>query len=192
MRSVRTLPPSLREAIARQHPEAFAAAMNGGKSPSPFAAVVARAAAEALTPTDNACTPTDNATAPPQIAPATPTDKRRRHEEDDLQRATAELVRRKYARRCIAFHVPNGGRRNRTEAARLKGMGVLAGVADWIVLLPGGRFAAIELKRRDGGYLSPAQKHFRDTVEALGGAWYLARTVEEFEQAMEELLTDNG
>lgn len=60
MRSVRTLPPSLREAIARQHPEAFAAAINGGKSPSPFAAVVARASIDALTPSDNA-------TAPPQI-----------------------------------------------------------------------------------------------------------------------------
>lgn len=184
MRSVRTLPPSLREAIARQHPEAFAAAMNGGKSPSPFAAVVARAAAEALTPSDNDTTPSDNG--------ATPTGKRRRHEEDDLQRATAQLLTLRYSRRCFAFHVPNGGRRNRTEAARLKGMGVLAGVADWIVLLPGGRFAAIELKRRDGGYLSPAQKHFRERVEGLGGAWYLARTLDEFEQAMEEILKDES
>ena len=101
-----------------------------------------------------------------QIAPATPTDKRRRHEEDDLQRATAELVRIKYARRCVAFHVPNGGRRNRTEAARLKGMGVLAGVADWIVLLPGGRFAAIELKRR-ADCLLPSEWEVRRSVEDL-------------------------
>ena len=165
MRLTRTSPPHLLRAAAKADPEAFAAMIGGGK-PSPFASVVARASAEALTPSDNDTTPTDNATEPPQIAPATPTDKRRRHEEDDLQRATAELVRIKYARRCVAFHVPNGGRRNRTEAARLKGMGVLAGVADWIVLLPGGRFAAIELKRR-ADCLLPSEWEVRRSVEDL-------------------------
>ena len=183
MRITRNSPDALKRAAAKADPEAFAAMIGGGK-PSPFASVVARASAEALTPSDNDTTPSDNG--------ATPTGKRRRHEEDDLQRATAQLLTLRYSRRCFAFHVPNGGRRNRIEAARMKGMGVRAGVADWIVLLPGGKFAAIELKRRTGGYLSPEQKSFRDTVEALGGAWYLARTVEEFEQAMEELLTDNG
>jgi len=161
MRLTRTSPPHLLRAAAKADPEAFAAMIGGGK-PSPFASVVARASAEALTPSDNDTTPSDNG--------ATPTGKRRRHDEDDLQRATCRLFDTKFAHRCFAFHVPNGGRRGKIEAARLVGMGVRAGVADWIVLLPGGKFAAIELKRRTGGYLSPEQKSFRDTVEALGVA----------------------
>lgn len=170
MRLTRSSPESIKRAAARQHPNEFARAMNGGNAPSPFQRVV-----------------NDQLERAGSVEHAT-RKRPRRHDEDDLQRATCRLFDTKFAHRCFAFHVPNGGRRGKIEAARLVGMGVRAGVADWIVLLPGGKFAAIELKRADGGYLSGFQKAFRDRVEGLGGAWYLVRTIEEFDEAMTELL----
>lgn len=41
--------------------------------------------------------------------------------------------------RFMAFHVPNGGRRSAGEARLLKEMGVMAGVADLVVMVPTGR-----------------------------------------------------
>lgn len=53
------------------------------------------------------------------------------------------------------FHVPNGGKRSKAEAARLKAMGTRAGVPD-LIFIHQGRFLGIELKTEDGR-LSPEQ-----------------------------------
>lgn len=53
--------------------------------------------------------------------------------EDDLQAACMNYLRHQYPQ-ALAFHCPNGGSRNRIEAAKLKGMGVLAGVCDIVML----------------------------------------------------------
>ena len=79
--------------------------------------------------------------------------------------------------RLLAFHVGNGGYRRRTEAAILKGLGVRAGVADIVIVLPGGRVGFIELKA-PGGRLSEAQRGFRDSVRDLGAVWGICSSVD--------------
>lgn len=55
--------------------------------------------------------------------------KTRRHLEDDLQAQCIKWFRLQYPD-LVIFHIPNGGKRNKFEAIRLKKQGVLAGVAD--------------------------------------------------------------
>ena len=54
------------------------------------------------------------------------------------------------APQCVAFHVPNGGYRTKSEAARLKWMGVLAGVADIVIVDEHGLAYFLEMKSGDG------------------------------------------
>ena len=55
------------------------------------------------------------------------------HPEDDLQRAVAKLLD---GLGWLWFHPPNGGRRGKVQAARLKAMGVKPGVPDVLILEP--------------------------------------------------------
>lgn len=106
--------------------------------------------------------------------------------EDRLQAATARLMRLKY-RRVVAWHTPNGGHRNAVTAARLQGMGVRPGVPDWTLVLPGGRVGFVELKV-GGNRQSVQQVTFMDQVRALGCPYVVARSVEEFDAAVEEMV----
>lgn len=56
-------------------------------------------------------------------------------------------------------HIPNGGLRSKATAAKLKAMGVKPGVPDMCLPVPrnGCHGLYIELKRREGGVISPAQ-----------------------------------
>ena len=58
---------------------------------------------------------------------------KRRHPEDDLQRAVAQLLD---SLGWLWWHTPNGGRRSKIEAKRLKGLGVKPGVPDILILEP--------------------------------------------------------
>ena len=66
---------------------------------------------------------------------------RDRNAEARIQAAIVEWIRL-VAPDLIAFHVPNGGFRTKAEAARMKWVGVLAGVPDVIVLGLDGRLLA--------------------------------------------------
>ena len=59
----------------------------------------------------------------------------------------------------------------------IAGLGVLAGVADVGVLLPGGRIAWLEAKTATGKQ-SPAQRRFARWCKQLGHEYHLVRTVE--------------
>lgn len=75
------------------------------------------------------------------------------------------------------FHVPNGGKRKKIEAAILKGMGVRAGVSDLFLAVPkrvtasaefrGGMF--IEMKAPDGR-VTTEQNEFIAIVQRAGYA----------------------
>jgi len=92
---------------------------------------------------------------------------RHRRPEDQIQRAIVQHLRFRGARGAVWWHTPNGGARQKTEAAILKGLGVLAGVAD-LCILHAGRFYALELKT-PGRRSTEAQIAFRDAVNAAGG-----------------------
>lgn len=70
----------------------------------------------------------------------------------------------------LMFHVPNGGSRNRIEAARLKAQGVKPGVPD--IFLPVARKGRhglfIELKRKVGGQVSPEQNKMLGELNRQG------------------------
>lgn len=67
------------------------------------------------------------------------------------------------------IHIPNGGKRNIREAARLKRMGVQAGVSDLLLALPVGKSAGlwIELKAPKGR-ASDAQKAWLERMQRVG------------------------
>jgi hypothetical protein len=78
----------------------------------------------------------------------------------------------------IIFHVANGGIRSKPEAARLRWMGVLAGVPDLVLVLPAGRSAFWEVKAPKGG-LSDEQKAFIKRLTELGHSWGIVRSIED-------------
>jgi hypothetical protein len=77
----------------------------------------------------------------------------------------------------LIFHVPNGGSRNLPEALKFKRMGVLPGVADFLMFCK--TDVAIEMKDK-GGDQSPAQKKFQKKWEVLGKTYVIARSLDEF------------
>src|SRR4249919_2260459 len=66
----------------------------------------------------------------------------------------------------LIFHVPNGGNRNIAEAQKFKRMGVVPGVADFLMFTYS-HAIAIELKD-ESGKQSDAQKNFQTRWESLG------------------------
>lgn len=109
---------------------------------------------------------------------------RRRHPEDELQVAVAKWLRLQHPH-LMAWHTPNGGRRDAREAARFAGMGVRPGVPDWTILLPSGLAAFLELKS-DVGRLAPSQREFRDAVTVLGCPYVVCRSLGEVMAAFEQ------
>lgn len=114
-----------------------------------------------------------------------------RHEEHNLQTACVNWFRYQYptyGKMLIA--VPNGGRRDAITGAMLKAEGVLAGVADLILLIPNRRYHSllIELKIKSGTQ-SKAQKEWQQEVERLGYSKYiLVRSIDEFVNSINDYL----
>ena len=68
---------------------------------------------------------------------------RRQHLEEDEQRSLFEWVNwmsGKYPELEMLFHIPNGGKRNKLEAIRLKREGVRAGVPDLFLPVARGKY----------------------------------------------------
>lgn len=119
-----------------------------------------------------------------------------RHLEENLQAACVKWFRIQYPQyNGLLFHVPNGGRRNLKEATRLKAEGVVAGVADLILLVPRieegcksmWHALCIEMKKK-GGYQSPEQKDWQKKVEGHGYKYAVCRSLDEFIDTVEAYL----
>lgn len=91
----------------------------------------------------------------------------------------------------ILFAIPNGGRRDAVTGAKLKEEGVLAGVADLILLKRNKRFGGlcIEMKTRTGKQ-SETQKRWQKDVEATGNKYVVCRSLDEFIKVVTEYLND--
>jgi hypothetical protein len=98
-------------------------------------------------------------------------------QEDKLHVAIADLLRRTAAPGVVWWHTPNGGKRSKREAARFRSMGVLAGVSDFAISLPGGRFGFIEVKS-PRGQLSAEQQEFLAAMKANGHFTDVVRTMD--------------
>lgn len=88
----------------------------------------------------------------------------KRHEIEEQ----ADVCRWLEAKSILYFAVPNAGKRGKTAQAQAKREGIQAGVPDLVVLLPFGRAIFIEMKRRKGGTISAAQKHWITRLRVLG------------------------
>lgn len=99
----------------------------------------------------------------------------------------AELQKCKYPELELLHHIPNGGSRNKIEAARLKAQGVKSGVPD--VFLPVARKSYhglyIELKRRKNGHVSDSQQKW---IESLNDQGYMAVVCYGCQEAIEAIL----
>lgn len=110
--------------------------------------------------------------------------------EDALQKACADYLRLHPAK-PLFFHPANGGSRNSIEAAKLKGMGVVAGVSDLVILEPMEYRCTkpcglmVELKVK-GGKLTEYQTEFLQSVQVRG---YKAAVVWNFD-AFQTLIND--
>lgn len=107
--------------------------------------------------------------------------------EDTEQAHIFAWARGKYPELDLMHHIPNGGKRTKSEAARFKAQGVKAGVPD--IFLPcarGGYHGLyIELKRTKGGKISAAQKEW---IDALRGQDYKVIVCYGFDEAREVII----
>lgn len=110
---------------------------------------------------------------PPSMAPADMSERA-------IQRQMLVMVRRLFPE-CLIAHVPNGGKRNKLEAAHLKADGVLPGFPDLIITWLGG-VAFPEAKDREGT-LSDSQKDVLTNLHSQGhpvGVFRHDRTLHDF------------
>lgn len=77
----------------------------------------------------------------------------------------------------LLFAIPNGGSRNKIEAAKLKAMGVKAGVSDLFLPVPRGRYAGlwIEMKRLTGGRATKEQREWLAEMTRQGYAAHICK-----------------
>lgn len=112
-------------------------------------------------------------------------------EEHRIQCECVRAFRYKYPKlRHNLFAVPNGSRRDKITGARLKAEGVLAGVADLILLVPNARYHAllIEMKTPKGRQ-SESQRAWQRAVAGNDDYLYVVcRSLEEFMKKIEEYL----
>lgn len=97
--------------------------------------------------------------------------------EDSLQASIVAWIRL-CAPQCICAAIPNGGRRDRREAAKLKATGVLAGMPDLLVLGPGRVVIGFECKTATGR-VSAEQNAIAEHWRALGAVWAVVRSIDD-------------
>lgn len=98
----------------------------------------------------------------------------------------------------LLFHVPNGGKRNATEAARFKAMGVKAGVPDLCLPVARGGFAGLYIEMKYGK--NKPTDNQKEWIAALKEQGYkveicwsgeeATRTLEAYLQQSATILTD--
>ena len=111
--------------------------------------------------------------------------KPRRHpqeKEHHLQTSCVNWFRYQYPQyRHNLFAVPNGGRRDKVTGAKMKEEGVLAGVADLILLKSNAQYGALLIEMKDQkGRQSESQKEWQQLIEADGYKYVICRSFEDF------------
>lgn len=87
----------------------------------------------------------------------------------------------------LLFHVPNGGKRSKVEAARFKAMGVQAGVPDLFLPVPRGAYHGLFIEMKAPKWrTSDAQNTW---IEKLKSNGYAVKVCYGFESAQQTLLS---
>ena len=88
------------------------------------------------------------------------------HPEQAVQKAVLQHLAWRAVPGLFTFAVPNGGWRSAIEAAIFKGIGVVAGIPD-IIIIHAGRCFGLELKA-DRGRLTNVQRDAHERMRAAG------------------------
>ena len=93
---------------------------------------------------------------------------------------------------CI-YHIPNGGKRSKSEAARFRAMGVKAGVSDLFLPCARGGYHGlyVEMKALDGRP-SAEQKKFAEAVRREGYKCVFCYGAEEAEREIMRYLSETA
>lgn len=96
----------------------------------------------------------------------------------------------KYPELDLMYHIPNGGTRNKIEAAHLKAQGVKKGVPDLFlpVAKQGYHGLYIEMKRQKNGVLSADQKTWINNLKQQGYRVEVCRGFQEAANILENYL----
>jgi hypothetical protein len=87
------------------------------------------------------------------------------------------------------FAIPNGGFRNKVEAAVMKGEGILPGVADLFLMRSSFDYAGLFIEiKTDKGRQTDAQKKFEKNCALEGYGYEVVRSLDEFIQIINEYL----
>jgi hypothetical protein len=111
-----------------------------------------------------------------------------KHIEIQIQKNSVMWFRLQYPNISrLLFAVPNGGARNRREAAIMKGEGVTAGVADVILLYPSSGFHSLSIEfKTEKGKQQPSQKERQELVEKYGNKYVICRSFDEFRNTIKQ------
>lgn len=85
------------------------------------------------------------------------------------------------------YHTPNGGQRHPAVAAKLKAMGTLSGVPDFIFIRPHNglqKIDFIELKKDPKQKLSESQEWFKEKAEAFNCNYAVCWNIDGVERAL--------
>lgn len=128
-----------------------------------------------------------------------PTRQRKGHREEELQKACIRWWQLQWGARTLngqpvgdlLHHSPNGGRRDPAEGRKFKAMGTRPGFPDLILAIPSRShpYLAIEMKTPDAGSeQSAAQRSYQRKIEAAGGLYAVARSLDEFRQIIDRYM----
>lgn len=110
--------------------------------------------------------------------------------EDRLQITVADYLDRCLPNDAVYFAIPNGGSRNKIEAAKLKRMGVRAGVPDLCIIWRR-RAIFIELKTAKGR-VSPEQNHRMEMLTIAGAVVTVCRSLDEVADFLGQIMPMRG
>lgn len=97
--------------------------------------------------------------------------------EDQIHRAVVQHLKVRARPGVIYWHCPNGGSRNKVEAARFVGLGVKPGIPDILCLMDGTLYG-LELKA-EKGRVSPAQAAMHVAMQQAGAMVAIAFGLDE-------------
>lgn len=107
--------------------------------------------------------------------------------EHGIQCACVNWFRMQYPTYLI-FAVPNAARRSQAVARIMKEEGMMAGVADLVIVIHN-NVCFVEMKTAKGRQ-QETQKEFQGNVERLGFQYFVCRSLQDFQLTVERWLKD--
>ena len=103
--------------------------------------------------------------------------------EDDFQTSVAKYLD---LRGFLWMHCPNGGKRGKVEASRLKGQGVKAGFPDICILEARQGYYGLMIELKVGSNVSrPNQLEWAEKLTKRGYKWFWTNSLDEFIEIIE-------